>query len=62
LEVILYLEILKAEETTLPVIALIYQNICACEPFGKTSFIALLLSCACSGPLLEDLLENVCAS
>lgn len=38
MEVIPELVILKADETTLPVTAHIYQNICAREAFGKTSF------------------------
>lgn len=38
MEVILDLVMLKADETTLPVTAHIYQDICACKPFGKSSF------------------------
>lgn len=40
MEVIPNLAVPKADETTLPVAAHIDQTICACKPFGKTSFSA----------------------
>lgn len=65
MEVIPALMILKADETTLPVTAHIYRNICACEPFGKTSFsvfhqVASLLGLQMTG--YWKISDNVCSS